>query len=1037
MSDVTCKAVHTFLDVVAENGVDPAQLAALTPYSLHYLRDKNNRITWAEFVAIGRSMRQLCGLSDSDLEEVGTRAFKRGPLRVVMSLGRVLGEPAKFYKWMQRGNSMLFANMSSTVEERGENHVRIKIRLRDSDELSSEYLCVSKGAIASMPTLLGYPEAHVSLQTRGAQATFDVVMQPKRRSFARRAFQAFRGNQEAADELLTTNEALTRRLTELSNAHDQIKTQALLLDQQAARLRLANEVAALIHGAHDAHVAVDRITDTLLSNTQAIGVFLELTSLRDVRSRRGRETAHKTSSTITARGTPVATLTLYSRDAAECEALEGNLEYVIPVVGMALDNAVAYRELAEYQTDLERLVDERTRELTKARDVLTTTVDELRIAQESRERFFGNISHEIRTPLTLILLAAGDVQRRLEHVLDVRSREGLVSITDSARKLVRLVDELLLLAAGQADKLNLAVETTELAKLVRQVGAAWRPAAEHAGLDLLVRAVEATEASVDPVAIERVLSNLVSNAVKYTPRGGTIELELALEEAFEEGMAVRVSVFDTGSGIDGDLAQRLFGRFERGGTAERSVAGTGIGLALVKQLVEAHGGSVEARPRSPRGTEFRVVLPRVATLQAHTEPQTEQVTVRLAEGSAPRSTEGAAASLTVERAAEAARLAGPRPEIASGTVLVPSGLSRGVVLIAEDEPRLAAAIAELLASDDYTIVVALDGIAALDLVAKHQPQLLITDVDMPGMTGIELASKFREITRDRVAPIIILSAMIDLGTRIAGLEAGAIDYISKPFAPPELRARVAAQFRMRDLVMRLHRAEQLASMGILTSGLAHELRNPANGIINAIAPLTELLPLAMTGPDTDAGQLLDAMKTSAEQIAFLVRQLLGFRAKGELELRPAEVGPLLQRAVALAKPALRGVELRVDLTVDKRVMCAAPLLVQVLANLVENAGHAAGRGGWVAIHDTSLGERIILEVTDSGPGVPTDLRERIFEPFFTTKDPGRGTGLGLSVARTILHRHGGILEVRERDGKTAFVVDLPGESILAAHADAV
>src|SRR5258706_11009222 len=117
MADVTCRAVQTFMDVWIARGKDPAELAATTQYTLDYLKDKNNRITWAEFVAIGRSVREHCQLDDGDLIEVGRGAFKNGPLRVVMSLGRVLGEPARFYKWMQRGNTMLFANMTSDVVE--------------------------------------------------------------------------------------------------------------------------------------------------------------------------------------------------------------------------------------------------------------------------------------------------------------------------------------------------------------------------------------------------------------------------------------------------------------------------------------------------------------------------------------------------------------------------------------------------------------------------------------------------------------------------------------------------------------------------------------------------------------------------------------------------------------------------------------------------------------------------------------------------------------------------------------------------------
>jgi signal transduction histidine kinase len=335
-------------------------------------------------------------------------------------------------------------------------------------------------------------------------------------------------------------------------------------------------------------------------------------------------------------------------------------------------------------------------------------------------------------------------------------------------------------------------------------------------------------------------------------------------------------------------------------------------------------------------------------------------------------------------------------------------------------------------------VIAHDGLAALELVKAHQPQLLVTDVDMPGIDGIELSKRFREVTNDRLAPIIILSAIIDLGTRVEGLDAGATDYVTKPFDPRELVARVRAQLRMRELAVRLHRAEQLSSLGILTSGLAHELRNPANGVVNAVAPLSKLLPAELMQPEHPVAQLLEVVGGCAEQIGTLARQLIGFRT-GEisLDLRPANLADLVQRAIALSQTALTGVVVRTELQVDHPVWCAPPLMVQVLANLIENAGHAVGRGGWIEIAGHVEGDRVTLEVRDSGSGVPPELRQRVFEPFFTTKAAGVGTGLGLSVSRDIVHRHGGVLEIRERDRRSVFVVELPLHSGLDAAATAV
>jgi signal transduction histidine kinase len=372
----------------------------------------------------------------------------------------------------------------------------------------------------------------------------------------------------------------------------------------------------------------------------------------------------------------------------------------------------------------------------------------------------------------------------------------------------------------------------------------------------------------------------------------------------------------------------------------------------------------------------------------------------------------------------------PSEPIEPGTRFRPSGFSSGTILLAEDDVQLADMIARALA-EDYDVIVAHDGAAALELVPHHQPQLLITDVDMPGLDGIELSKRFREITGDRLAPIIVLSAMRDRETRMAGLEAGAVDYVTKPFDPLELRARIRAQFRMRDLAVRLQRAEQLSAMGILTAGLAHELRNPANGIVNAVGPLADLLPRDLVRPETAVGQLIEVLKGCADQIGFLSRQLLGFR-KGvvELDLRQIPVRDLVQRAVSLARPG--SIEIRLDAPCDGAVKCAPPLLMQVLTNLIENAIYAAGPGGWIQIRTSANGSSFTVEVSDSGVGVPRQLRDRVFEPFFTTKPAGIGTGLGLSLARDIVHRHGGVLEIRDRGEQACFVVELPNYSALDA-----
>jgi signal transduction histidine kinase len=333
------------------------------------------------------------------------------------------------------------------------------------------------------------------------------------------------------------------------------------------------------------------------------------------------------------------------------------------------------------------------------------------------------------------------------------------------------------------------------------------------------------------------------------------------------------------------------------------------------------------------------------------------------------------------------------------------------------------------------VLLAADGLAALALAHEHLPDLLVSDLSMPGMGGLELVRRFRALPGNRLAPALLLTAHVAEADRLAGFEAGAVDYLTKPFHPEELRARVRAQLELRDLALKLHRSEKLASVGLLSAGLAHELRNPANALLNALAPLRELLPDGALAAGTAAGELFTVVDGCADQIAQLARQLLVFNRPGPLAVEPTPLGAIVARALVMVPP-LQACRVEHDARYDGPVRCAGTLLTQVLANLLENGAHAAGPSGSVRLATFLDGERVVIEVSDSGPGVPPELRERVFEPFFTTKPPGQGTGLGLATSREVIERHGGTIEVREQGGKSVFRVELPrGEPAAEAAAE--
>lgn len=650
-----------------------------------------------------------------------------------------------------------------------------------------------------------------------------------------------------------------------------------------------------------------------------------------------------------------------------------------------------YEELEDYRLNLEKKVEERTNELAR-------TVTELKEAQEARDKLFANINHEIRTPLSLISLSISDVKRRRTDV-DARTQQQFDGIEGATRQLLRLVDGLLVLAASQEDRLRLRMTTFDIAARAKNTVGMWTHAAEALGVTIGYDGPEELAIHADETAVDRILTNLLSNALKFTPAGGSVSVELS---ALDGNM--QLAVRDTGVGVDEEFKKRIFGRFEQGRAAVHAGShGSGVGLSLVRELSRAHGGDVALQTPASGGSRFVVTLP--------TKP-------------AP----AALASISPREEAVSAQVPADFgiAEVSPSTseILEPPGVPLGTIVIAEDDPALRAQVAELLRTD-YRVLVAPDGISALNLARKHLPDMLVSDIGMPGMDGIELTRRFRDMSGNRLAPVLLLTAFGEVRKRLQGFEAGAVDYILKPFEPEELRARIRSQLLLRSLALRLSESEKSVTLGVLSAGLAHELRNPANGIANAIGPLRKLLPAESLREDSTSGKLFRVVEQCTEQLSVLSRQLLGLRSGAEMELVTTPVPELVSRAQSLASAALAGC--RVDAAIDYTgtLACAPSTILQVLANLLENAAHASGPGGWVKISAVLDAERVVFEIADSGPGVPTELRQKIFEPFFTTKPPGIGTGLGLATAREIVVRHAGALEVRSGSPGAVFRVELP------------
>ncbi|MFC4071663.1 SpoIIE family protein phosphatase [Actinoplanes subglobosus] len=400
--------------------------------------------------------------------------------------------------------------------------------------------------------------------------------------------------------------------------------------------------------------------------------------------------------------------------------------------------------------------------------------EELAELDRAKTTFFSNISHEFRTPLTLIMGPVEDLRAQLADAGE-EVREDLEVIHRNGLRLGKLVNTLLDFSRIEAGRMQARFETVDLSVTTAELASVFRSAIEKAGLSLEVDCPPLPEAvHLDRGMWEKVVLNLLSNALKFTFDGG---IRVAVRA--DAGQAV-VTVSDTGVGVAEEEMPRLFERFHRIETSRsRSNEGSGIGLALVRELVGLHDGTITAASTLGEGTTFTIRLPMGG---AHLPPYT------------PESPAESQAGPFLEEAwrwvpADAEPPATPESEPGGGAAL----------LVADDNADMRDYLTRLLRSAGHRVTAVVDGQQALEAARASTPDLIVSDVMMPRLDGLQLVAALRADPRTASTPVLLLSARAGQEASIEGLEAGADDYLFKPFSAAELLARVRANVELARL----------------------------------------------------------------------------------------------------------------------------------------------------------------------------------------------------------------------------------------------
>jgi signal transduction histidine kinase len=587
---------------------------------------------------------------------------------------------------------------------------------------------------------------------------------------------------------------------------------------------------------------------------------------------------------------------------------------------------------------------------------------------------------------------------------------------DNALRLLNLVNALLDFSRLEAGRMRAVFAPLDVAELTAELTAMFQPAVEKADLRLVIDCPPLSELPwVDRDIWEKIVPNLVSNAFKFTFAG-----EIAVRTR-EMADSIVLEVSDTGVGIPEEELARVFERFHRvAGATGRTYEGTGIGLSLVKESVELHGGQIEVHSKAPGGTTFRVRIPKGTAHLSHGVVSQEPAQA------GPRQNVNAYALEAQRWVGVEQRCDSTLPKDEPGEAAWPR------VLVVDDNADLRTYIQGLLAPH-YHVTLASDGLEALERVAERLPDIVVSDVMMPRLDGFALVARLRADPRTQALPVILLSARAGEESAIEGLDAGSDDYLVKPFAARELLARVRTHVELarvrRAWIAELERANH--ELDAFSYSVSHDLRAPLRAIDGFSRALASDYGSIL---DQGAHAHLNRICSGVTRMNMLIEALIELSRLSRMELEREAVDLSALGAAVVADLRAQDPARQVSIDIEAGLVVAGdPRLLQVLlANLLGNAWKFTSRTDDARIEMRRLsGDVPGFFVRDNGAGFDMAYTQHLFAPFqrLHRAKEFEGSGIGLATVQRIVFRHGGRLWADAAVGQGAtFFFTLPNEA---------
>ena len=706
---------------------------------------------------------------------------------------------------------------------------------------------------------------------------------------------------------------------------------------------------------------------------------------------------------------------------------------IIVIAGNYLYNRLLFREFeVRFQLD-------------KSRQMLEESNRKLLELDQVKSRFFANISHELRTPLTLVLAPLQTLIQERGSALQPDMRQLLLIMQSNGMRLLKLINDLLDLVRLESGKMEVKREPVAIEPFLYGLANAVKKSAEDRGIHVEVISDPTISTVVaDSDKLERILLNLLFNALKFTPAGGKVEVK-----AERENGELVLQVSDTGTGISEEQLPFIFDRFWQADTSsQRKYRGVGIGLALVKELVEVQDGSVTVTSAIGKGTQFTVRLPYQELVRQ--SPELAEKADSPAEASSPlvaAKTDGSTDTWlkNLDRQAELyPSMTSLRETIRPVETAIHRGQPR--ILIADDEPDMLKYLKSQLGVR-FQVIEAVDGQQAVEKASQFLPDVIVCDMMMPERNGLEVCRELRERTSTRSIPILLLTARADEETKLAALSAGANDFITKPFSTTELSVRLKNLFdaynlqqelarqnqileatidQLKETEVQLVHSEKLASLGRMSAGIIHEINNPLNFAKTAHYVLRIMTESLSANEKKEFREVLEDMGEGINRISSIVSDLRTFTQPHLTQLEKVSVNEVVNSALRLLSNEWENkVRVEKEIPEHQTIWANRNQITQVMVNLLQNALHALEKkhcsesGATIWIRGIEENDESLIIVRDNGEGITAENLQKIFDPFFTTKDVGEGMGLGLSICYRIMKQHGGRIQVESERGTYA------------------